>query len=1397
MNSFSLRFLRLALVFALLPFTASAAYRVGAAAVNITPDYPVRLSGFGFRRAESEGVTQKIWAKALAIDDGKNGAAVIITVDNLGIPESMTRAVAAHLQKKTGLKPGRLAIMATHTHTAPMLTDVAPTLFSLPIPAEHQKRIDRYTAQLTDWLEKAALDALKDLQPGKLEWGIGTVGFAKNRRAKGGPIDHDLPLLVARTADGKIRAIYVSYACHCVTLSNNKISGDWAGYAQAHLQKDHPGAVALVGVGCGADQNPKSGVTGDNTKVCSAQGKQIADEVKRLLAAGLNGLNAPLTTRGGRINLPFGQLPTKAEWEVKAKLKGARGYHARVQLARLARGEKLQAQLDYPVQTWAFGDQLAMVFLPGEVVVDYAVRLKREFDRMRLFVHAYANDAPCYIPSERILNEGGYEAEGAMIYYDRPTRLAVGIEAKIMAEVHRQLPKAFRAQKGCEGTAPRSPEASRLAIAVPDGLRVELVAAEPLVIDPVAIDWGPDGQLWVIEMHDYPSGLDGKWKPGGRVVKLSDKNGDGKMDHRQVFLDGLPFPTGLMAWREGVLVCAAPHILFARDTTGDGRADKVEKLFSGFETTNYQARVNGLHWGLDNWIHAANGLLGGQIKNPKAKAPLDIRGHDFRFQVGTGKLERLSGLSQQGRVRDDWGNPFGCTNGQLAWHYPLPARYARRNPHVTLPNPRVAVADGSFARLYPRSRLLARFNNSESANRVTSACGIAVYRDELLGKKYAGDLFVCEPVHNLVVQLDLKPKGVTFTASRAHGQREFLASTDNWFRPAQVRTGPDGALWVVDMYRYLIEHPRWVAHDRLANIDPRAGSNHGRIYRIVPTDKPLRKILAVKKMSVKNLASLLESPNGPVRDLAHRKLLRRPVQSLFTMEFLPFWKLLRSDQPKARIHVLSVVDGFNSMLKTRISPSYPVGDPVFLIDTSPAVRRHCLGVSENLLNGARGDLYPDRALRLVDDKSLAVRYQLALTLGEWENPRAGKALAVLAMKDGGDAWMRAAILSSAVPHARVVLAVVLKNGGGLLVEPLLATVVGTLPKEELGQLKFAMDLAEAKQPVAQQLRWLATLDDGLRRRGIALAAARSSDDALVQARAKFILRPAIEALRLAADLKQPEATRVAAIALLGRGFHEAAAERQVLVKLLGGKPTIRRAALERLLKTSAPEVAGVMLADWPRHGPGLRAGILNALLARPDWTEKLLQQMAAGKVAPNELSLAQRDRLRRHPQKSLRDQAARLFKAPAARAAVLKKYVALDGKGGDAAKGAVLFRQACAICHQFRGQGSAVGPRLDAFHTKPAGDYLKAILDPNAVVEPNFIQYQVQLKDGRELAGVVQSETATGLTLALPTGLRQVILKRDIKKLNVAKLSLMPEGLEQVLPPEKMADLLAYLRSAP
>jgi hypothetical protein len=429
-------------------------YTVGVAKIDITPNYPVRLSGFGVRRTESEGVRQRIWAKALAIDDGQ--PAILITVDNLGIPAYLVDQVAGRLAEK--VKRDRFAITATHTHTAPMLKNVCPTLFGLPIPPEHQKHIDRYTTELADRLEKVALEALADRQSSRLEWAIGSVKFAVNRRKPTpsgialdknpkGPVDHDLPVLVVRDLIGKVRAVYVSYACHCVTLSDDKISGDWAGYAQDQIQDGFPGAVALVSIGCGGDSNPSSGVTGDQAEIAARQGAEIAAEVKRLLANPLTSIQGKITTARRTLELPLADPPSRGEWEERAKRNDAIGYHARVQLGRLENGESLRTKIPYPIQTWAFGDSVALVFLPGEVVVDYSLRLKREFDRRRIWINAYANDAPCYIPSERILQEGGYEGRDAMVYYDLPGPFKPGLEDRIIGAIHEQIGQRFGEKK--------------------------------------------------------------------------------------------------------------------------------------------------------------------------------------------------------------------------------------------------------------------------------------------------------------------------------------------------------------------------------------------------------------------------------------------------------------------------------------------------------------------------------------------------------------------------------------------------------------------------------------------------------------------------------------------------------------------------------------------------------------------------------------------------------------------------------------------------------------------------------------------------------------------------------------------------------------------------------------
>lgn len=419
-------------------------YQVGAAKIDITPDFPVRLSGYGGRRDEADSVEQRIWANALAIRNGAESPAVLITVDNCGVPDYITEEVAAKVKEDAGVPREQFVICSTHTHSAPYLSGVLRTLFGVPVPEVHQENIDRYTRELTEKLKQVAKAALADLCPGFLSWGEGRVGFADNRRTKGGPVDHALPMLRAVGADGGLRAVLTSYACHCTTLGGdfNAVCGDWAGYASAYIEADYPGATALVAIGCAGDANPAPR-TGLN--FARQHGHAIAAEVNRLLGSDLTAIEGKLTGQVKRIDLPFDTLPTRQAWEERVEGGGAIGYHAQIQLNRLDRGEALPTALPYPIQTWTFGEELAVVFLPGEVVVDYSVRLKRECDASRLWVNAYCNDVPCYIPSRRILREGGYEGEGAMIYYDRPTRFAPAVEDMIVQTVHELLPRTFRA----------------------------------------------------------------------------------------------------------------------------------------------------------------------------------------------------------------------------------------------------------------------------------------------------------------------------------------------------------------------------------------------------------------------------------------------------------------------------------------------------------------------------------------------------------------------------------------------------------------------------------------------------------------------------------------------------------------------------------------------------------------------------------------------------------------------------------------------------------------------------------------------------------------------------------------------------------------------------------------
>lgn len=426
----------------------------GVARVDITPQGPIRLAGYAARsKQESDGIIHRLSAKALALGSDEDEISIFMTVDLVGIPGHITKQLIARLSKKIDIDAAHLVIAASHTHGGPEVGNLMNILqyrgrhFSDSLLAlDQQVHIAEYTQQLLRKLEQVVMEAMADRKPSRIAWGMGQAGFAKNRRAQGGPVDHSLPLLRVTTPAGELRAVLVNYACHGTTLGGavNKVHGDWIAEAQLAIEGSHPGAIAMVALGCAGDSNPDPRGTIGNMK---AHGAEIARSVENLLASPLQPLTRAPVARMRWVELPFSHIPSVAELVEASRDESVKGFYARRALDRLARGHAISETLAYPVQTWAFGDALVMINLAGEVVVDYAVRLKDEYGAEKLWINAYANDVPCYIASRRVIREGGYEAESSMYWYDKPSPFSEDVEDIIIEAVRAIMPASYRKKR--------------------------------------------------------------------------------------------------------------------------------------------------------------------------------------------------------------------------------------------------------------------------------------------------------------------------------------------------------------------------------------------------------------------------------------------------------------------------------------------------------------------------------------------------------------------------------------------------------------------------------------------------------------------------------------------------------------------------------------------------------------------------------------------------------------------------------------------------------------------------------------------------------------------------------------------------------------------------------------
>ena len=424
-------------------------WKAGFAKTTITPDQSMWMSGYASRTAPAQGKETDLWAKVMVLRDTTGRTLVLVTLDLVGIDRDLSRQIVERIGSKYRLPREAVILSVSHTHCGPVVGNTLRSMYFLD--AEEEKRVADYTAAFPDRILSVVDAAFASLQLATLSWGTGKSDFAVNRRenkepavpdlrAKGGlkgPVDHDVPVLAARDPQGKLLGVVFGYACHATVLSYQKWCGDYPGFAMIEMEKAHPGAVAMFFAGCGADQNPLPRRT---VELARGYGEKLADAVNTVLAKPMTALAGPAQAVYREIDLPLAELPTREkliqETMDKNKYIAAR---ARMLLKKLESGGDLPASYLYPVQTWKLGDGPTLVTLGGEVVVDYSLRLKKEHGPDRTWVMGYANDVLAYIPSLRVLKEGGYEGATAMIYYGLPSPWGPKVEDLIVTEVERQV----------------------------------------------------------------------------------------------------------------------------------------------------------------------------------------------------------------------------------------------------------------------------------------------------------------------------------------------------------------------------------------------------------------------------------------------------------------------------------------------------------------------------------------------------------------------------------------------------------------------------------------------------------------------------------------------------------------------------------------------------------------------------------------------------------------------------------------------------------------------------------------------------------------------------------------------------------------------------------------------
>lgn len=904
------------------------------------------------------------------------------------------------------------------------------------------------------------------------------------------------------------------------------------------------------------------------------------------------------------------------------------------------------------------------------------------------------------------------------------------------------------------------------------GLRVELVAAEPTVVAPVALAFDEHGRMFVAENRGYPITAE---PPQGMIALLEDTDRDGFFEKRTTFADRLTFPNGVMPWKGGVIVTCAPDLLFLQDTNHNGRADVREVLFTGFDAGNTtQLRVSHPTLGLNNWIYVTSGLVSGKVKRPGASETIELR-TDFRFRPDLTAWEAAEGRGQFGLTFDDFGRRFICMNRLHVQHVVLPARYLRRNPLLSTVEPVQDCPESlepeplpghkPAARIYPISDNVTTADSH--AGTFTAACGVTVYRGAALPREFHGDVFTCDPAANLVHRDQLLPDGSTFLARASGTTNEFLASTDNWFRPVFLANAPDGALYVCDMYRKTIEHPQYLPEEVRKRTDFESGKDKGRIFRITSANAPKRRP-EFQKWDTKTAAAQLSNTEGWWRDTAHRLLLERGDQSAIA----PLRDLAtNSPNPHARVHALNLLEPLDGLTQQLLTTA--------LRDIHPGVRENAVRLSESRLSGE----ILDAVLARASDPDARVRLQCAASLGATARKETIPALVSIAMRDSGDRWTRTAVLSSIRNDAKFFSQLVeaahnRTDGGTAEMMRELGRLLGSAAEKKSTSIRSAINHASTTDLIVPFFA-------GWRE--------QSSSDVVPDKPTLFH-----RATVLATNSHRELPWRVAAVQTLGHASLGNAHAPLLACLAADQPPALQSAAVRALTRIRDDHSAAALLTPerWRAFSPAVRASLISSLLSDRRHWPALLAAIETRAIADSTLTRSQRKQLLESKDPAIKERAQKMFQLSAAgdRMKVFEEYKSVLALKPNPANGRAVFKQHCSACHRLDREGVPVGPDLFGIRNQEREVILLHTIVPEYEIVPGFAAYRLRLKDGRELEGMIATESATHVGLRRALGEEESVARDQIESMEASGLSLMPQELEKNMTRQDMADLVAYLK---